>query len=134
QFTMLFCGEATGIERLHALRQELSFVQIPDAAVTNRGRETMVESNASGHERTRIVSEDRYPTSINIVPGCEVIHDMAQRGLQIRTADYLVELCAGARPHRQQRYAASAGITRHLGEILFLSMAWLANASDQQRP
>src|SRR5256714_10725647 len=136
QFTMLFCGEVTGIERLHALRQKPSFVQIPDAAVTNRGRETMVESNASGHERTRIVSEDRYPTSINIVPGCEVIHDMAQRGLQIRTPDDLIDLCAGARPqkvHCQQRYVASSGVARHLVEILFLSMAWLANANDHWR-
>src|SRR5437763_11148168 len=96
----------------------------------------MVESNASGHERTRTGSENRYPASVNIVPACEVIHDMDQRRLQIRTAEYLIELCAGARPqkvHRQQRYAASAGITRHLVEILFLSMAWLANANDQRR-
>src|SRR2546430_11816965 len=67
--TILFCGEVIGFARLHAFRQKPSLVQIPDAAVTHRGRETMVESNASGHERTRTVSENRYPTSINIVPG-----------------------------------------------------------------
>jgi len=97
---MLFCGEVTGIERLHALRQKPSFVQIPNAAVTNRRRETMVESNASGHERTRTGSENRYPASVNIVPACEVIHDMDQRRLQIRTAEYLIELCACARPEK----------------------------------
>src|SRR3954453_1649618 len=134
--TILFCGGVIGLGGLHALRQKPSLVQIPDAAVTNRGRETMVESNASGHERTGTVSDNRYPTSINIVPGYEVIHDVAQRGLQIRTADDLIELCAGARPqkvHRQQRHTASAGIARHLVEMLFLSMAWFANANDQRR-
>src|SRR3954451_23561016 len=96
QFTMLFCGEVSGIERLHALRQKPSFVQIPDAAVTNRRRETMIESNASGNKRARTVCENCYPTSINIVPGYEVIHDMAQRGLQICAADDLIKLCAAA--------------------------------------
>src|SRR5438477_12373881 len=98
QSTMLLCGEVIGFARLHALRQKPSFVQIPNAAVTNRRRETMVESNASGHERTRTVSENRYPASFNIVPACEVIHDMDQRRLQIRTAEYLIRLCTCARP------------------------------------
>ena len=134
--TILLCGEVVGIAPLHALRQKLSFVQIPDAAVTNRGRETIIESNASRHERTRTVPENRYSAFINIVSGCEVIHDVADGRLQIRTPDYVIELCAGAtsqKVYRQQRYPASAGIARHLIEILFLSMAWFADANDRWR-
>ena len=80
-------GEDMGIPGFAALCKEFSLVQIPDTPVTNRGREAIIESDPPCHERARTVSENRYSRFINIVPGRETIHDMANRGFQIGAAD-----------------------------------------------
>src|SRR3954447_191338 len=90
-------GEDRGITGLVALCKELSLMQIPDATVANRGREAIIQRNSPRHERARTVAENRNSSFINVVPGREIIHDVTNRGFQVRTTDYTIELCAAAR-------------------------------------
>src|SRR3954451_21564763 len=79
-------GEDRGITGLVALCKELSLMQIPDATVANRRREAIIQSNSPRHERARTISENRDSSFINVVPGHEIIHDVAKVRFQLRTA------------------------------------------------
>src|ERR1700730_5918536 len=113
-------------------------MQIPDSSVTNRGREPLIESDAARYKgRTRTVSENCYSALVNIASCCEVIHDVDDRRLQIRTADSFLELDARAvsqKIHRSQIHSAVPGVARRLVGKFFISMSRFAHANDHGRP
>src|SRR5258708_3569607 len=96
----------------------------------------MVERNTARHKRARTIAENRYSTSIHVVPCREIVHYIGGSHLQIRTADHILELCAVVRSQKvdgQQRHSAIAGVARRLVKVLFLSMSRFASANDDRR-
>src|SRR5437588_6149137 len=118
-----FDSLASGAIPRKAIHQEGVLVHIPESAVTDHGREAIVESKTTRDTgRPRPIAEDGYPVFINIVPRREVIHHVAYRGFQVGTTDHLVEFGAGAGTeeiHSQQRHSPLARVTRHLEAVFF---------------
>jgi len=112
-------------------------VQVPEAAVADRGRQTPVARDAARHEgRAPGIAEDRDALPINVRAGDDIVDDGGNGALELGTADDLFER-VGTPPaqeiDRQQRHATVPCMMRVPGEQFFLAAAGLADTDHDRR-